>query len=89
MLAPSRRYLYENFAPYLSKPYKKLLKFESSDTRLVYDCRYIVPKSYLKKQIKFYKNFIHQYPEFSKKHNVYNRLRGYQDDLKHYPNIIY
>ena len=53
MLVPSRRYLYENFAPYLSKPHQELLKFEISDVRTIYDGRYIISISGLKNQKKF------------------------------------
>lgn len=63
MLVSSNHYIYENFAPYLSKPWKEILKFNSSDKRNKYDGRYIVPKSYLKNQMKFYKNFIKKYPD--------------------------
>lgn len=89
MLVPSRRYLYENFAPYLSKPYQKLLKFEASDVRRVYDCRYIVPKSYLLNQIKFYEGLIKKYPEFSKRRKIYDKVQYLEENIKHYPNIIY
>ena len=47
MLVLSNRYVYENFAPYVSAPYAELLKFHASDVRTTYDARYIIPKSEL------------------------------------------
>lgn len=89
MLVPSRRYLYENFAPYLSKPHQELLKFEISDVRTIYDGRYIISISELKNQIKFYEGLIKKYPEFSKRRRVYDKVRSIEEDIKHYPNIYY
>ena len=89
ILVLSNQYLSKNFGPYLSKPYQELLKFHSSDKRTTYDCRYIVPKSYLKKQIKFYKNFGKKYPEFYTEDELSQIIQSLEDDIKHYPNIIY
>ena len=89
MLVLSNRYVYENFAPYVSAPYAELLKFHSSDVRTTYDARYIIPKSELENYIKFYQQFIKKYPQFSKENNMQEVIEDIKRDIEHYPNIIY
>ena len=89
MIVPSRRYIYENFAPYVSAPYAELLKFHSSDVRTTYDARYIIPKSELENYIKFYQQFIKKYPQFSKENNMQEVIEDIKRDIEHYPDIIY
>ena len=89
MLVPSRAYLYENFAPYLSKPYQELLKFNASDARIIYDARYTISKSELENYLKFYEQLAQKYPEFSKKYDILGIINYYKEAIKHYPNIIF
>ena len=89
MLVQSNRYVYENFAPYVSAPYAELLKFHASDVRTTYDARYIIPKSELENYIKFYQQFIKKYPQFSKENNMQEVIEDIKRDIEHYPNIIY
>ena len=51
-LVESNKFIYENFAPYLSKEWQELLKFEQFfDKIITIDARYIIPKSKVKKII--------------------------------------
>lgn len=89
MLTPSNKYLYKNFSKYLSKPSSELLKYNSSDKRIISDGRYIISKKELLKYIEFYENFEQKYPEYSKKNNIKEIINKYKEDLKYYPYIIY
>lgn len=89
MLVPSNKYLYKNFSKYLSKPSSELLKFKSSDKRIISDGRYIISKLELQKYIDFYEKFENKYPEYSQKHNIKQIKNKYKKDLNHYPYIIY
>ena len=86
----SKRYIYENFAKYLSKPYRKLLKYEMRfDNRIINDCRYIIPQSELEKILEFYEKFEKEYPEFSKQNKINEIIKKYKKDIEHYPYLIY
>ena len=86
----SKRYMYKNFAKYLSKPHRKLLKFETRfDNRIINDCRYIISQSELKKILEFYKKFEKEYPEYSKQNKIDNIIKKYKKDIEHYPYLIY
>ena len=89
MLTPSNKYLYKNFSKYLSKPSSELLKYNSSDKRIISDGRYIISKKELLKYIEFYENFEQKYTEYSKKNNIKEIINKYKEDLKYYPYIIY
>lgn len=83
--ANSNRYIYENFAPYLSIEMQELLKFKIFyDSCVASHAKYILSKSELRNIIQFYKNFSKKYPEFSKEYGIYEVIKDYEDDLKHY-----
>ena len=86
MLVTSNKYLYENFSEYLSEPQREFLKFYIQfDERIIYDGHYIVPKSVLENNLKFYKDFKSKYPEFSKEHDIDKIIEYEIDAIKKYP----
>ncbi len=82
----SNKYIYENFAPYLSQEWQELLKYETYfDKQIVSDGKYVIPKKEVEQIIKFYKDFSVKYPEFSKKHGINKRIKLFEKSLKKYP----
>jgi len=84
-------YLYRNFAPYLSKEDKILMKFYKKhfNKTWISDGHYAVKKEEIKAVIKFYKNFQRKYPEYSKEHNIESTIQEYEKGLRHYPVAAY
>ena len=82
------KYIYENFAPYLTKDWQELLEFEQyGDKILFFDYRYLNSKDELKQILKFYENFYKKYPNFSQKDMIKAKIKHFRKDLKNYPNI--
>lgn len=88
-LVKSNRYIYENFANYLPQPLQLCLEYENSDERIISDGRYIISKEEICEKIVKYKNFIQKYPEYADKYNIYEKIEILEENLKHYPAIIY
>jgi hypothetical protein len=89
-IVDNHKYLYKNFAPYLPADWQTLLKFETRfDKRITSDARYIIPKSEVVSILKFYEKFDKKYPDFVDKNRIENLIKTYQEDLKHYPNLLY
>ena len=84
-------YLYKNFATYLSKEDKIIMKFDKKhfNKTWISDGHYAVKKEEIKAVLKFYKNFQKKYPEYSKEHNIESTIQEYEKGLRHYPVAAY
>ncbi|MBQ8668397.1 hypothetical protein IJ472_01360 [bacterium] len=89
LLAKSNKYIYENFAEYLSKPFQEYLEYNKSDERIISDGRYIISREELNSRIKFYESFVKLYPKFAEEYKLNDKIKYLKEDLKHYPSVIY
>lgn len=84
-------YLYKNFAQFLSKEDKIIMKFDKKhfNKTWISDGHYAVKKEEIEAVLKFYKKFQKKYPEYSKEHLINETIQEYEKGLRHYPVAAY
>ena len=86
----SNKYLYSKFKSYLPKPLSDMIKFERYyDKRRISDARYVMPKSRLRHEIRYYNNFKNKYPQYSADYDIDSIIKSLEEDLKSYPLVHY
>jgi hypothetical protein len=86
----SNKYLYLKFKSFLPEPLSNIIKFERYyDKRRISDARYVMSKARLRHEIKYYHNFKNKYPQYSVEYNIDSIIKSLEEDLEHYPNLLY
>ncbi len=80
----SNKFLYVNFAPYLSKDWQELMRYETQfdEKQIEYDAHIIISKEEFKEIYEFYKQFLKKYPDFVEREDLRARTKSMKRLLK-------